>query len=58
MHSEKYYVDALKNLQNVWEPGTSGVDDRYWMEITKEQAEALIDGTINLDDILGGEADG
>lgn len=58
MHSEKYYVDALKNLQNVWESGTSGIDDRYWMEITKEQAEALIDGTINLDDILGREADG
>lgn len=41
-HKEKYYQNILEGMQNTWEPGVTGVDERYWKEITKEQAEALL----------------
>ena len=41
-HKGKYYQDVLEGMQNTWEPGTTGVDERYWKEITKEEAEALL----------------
>ena len=34
-HSEKYWQNMLQGVQNTWEPGAVGVDDRYWKEITK-----------------------
>lgn len=36
-----------------WEPYTGGVDERYWKEITKEQAEGIISGDMTVDDVLG-----
>ena len=42
----KYWLDTLQNMQNTWEPGSPGVDERYWKEIIKEEAEALLGGTI------------
>lgn len=41
-HKGKYYQNILKGMQNTWEPGVTGVDERYWKEITKEEAEALL----------------
>lgn len=41
-HSGKYWQNVLTGMQNTWEPGTTGVDERYWKEITKEEAEALL----------------
>ena len=43
-HSEKYWQNMLQGVQNTWEPGAVGVDDRYWKEITKEEAEKLVSG--------------
>lgn len=52
MHNDKYWINVLSGMQNTWETEGIGVDERYWKEITKEQAEELISGTINVDDIL------
>lgn len=41
-HSGKYWQNVLAGMQNTWEPGVTGVDERYWKEITKEEAEALL----------------
>lgn len=41
-HKGKYYQDVLQGMLNTWEPGSAGVDERYWKEITKEEAEALL----------------
>lgn len=43
-HNGKYYYNMLRDVQNVWEPGSAGVDERYWKEITKEEAEAIVKG--------------
>ena len=40
-HNGKYYQNAL-DIQNTWEPGGEGIDERFWKEITKEEAEKLI----------------
>lgn len=37
-HNGKYYQNAL-DIQNTWEPGGEGIDERFWKEITKEEAE-------------------
>lgn len=41
-HNDKYWQNMLQGVQNTWEPGAVGVDERYWKEITKEEAEAII----------------
>ena len=41
-HNDKYWQNMLQDVQNTWEPGAVGVDERYWKEITKEEAEAII----------------
>lgn len=41
-HNGKYWQNVLRGMQNTWEPGAVGVDERYWKEITKEEAEAII----------------
>lgn len=41
-HNNKYFLNVLEGMQNTWEPETSGVDDRYWKEITEEEAERII----------------
>ena len=43
-HKGKYYKNVLEGMQNTWEPGSAGVDERYWKKITKEEAEALLKG--------------
>lgn len=43
-HNGKYWQNVLSGQQNVWEPESVGVDERYWKEITKEEAESLISG--------------
>lgn len=52
-HSGTYWIDALQGMINTWEPGTPGVDERYWKEITKEQAEGIISGDMTVDEVLG-----
>ena len=42
-HNGKYYQNAL-DIQNTWEPDGEGIDERFWKEITKEEAEKLING--------------
>lgn len=41
-HNGKYYQNTFSGAQNTWEPGTVGVDEYIWKEITKEEAEALL----------------
>ena len=43
-HNGRYFQNVLLGQQNVWEPESAGVDERYWKEITKEEAESLISG--------------
>ena len=38
MHGGRYWVSEYEGAVNVWEPGAAGVDDRYWREITAEEA--------------------
>ena len=48
----EYYVNVLSGMQNTWQPGTAGVDDRYWIKLTAEQAEQYVDSTLTIDDVL------
>lgn len=52
-HNEKYFLDVLQGMQNTWEPESVGVDERYWKEITKEQAEGILDGDMTVEEVLG-----
>lgn len=52
-HNTKCFLDVLQGMQNTWEPESAGVDERYWKEITKEQAEGIISGDMTVDDVLG-----
>ena len=52
-HSEKYWIDTLRGMMNTWEPGSAGIDERYWKEITKEQAEGIISGDMTAEEVLG-----
>lgn len=52
-HSGKYWQNVLSGMQNTWEPGGVGIDERYWKEITKKEAEGIINGDLTVDDILG-----
>ena len=38
LHEGRYYVSEYKGAVNVWEPGAPGIDERYWREITEEEA--------------------
>lgn len=50
-HRGKYYINSLNGVKNVWEPGTDGIDERYWIEITKEDAEAIVSGKKTANDV-------
>lgn len=52
-HNEKYFLNVLQGMQNTWEPESVGVDERYWKEITKEQAEGIVSGDMTVDEVLG-----
>lgn len=52
-HNEKYFLDVLQGMQNTWEPESVGVDERYWKEITKEQAEGILAGDMTVEEVLG-----
>ena len=43
-HNEKYWRNMLQGMKNTWEPGSVGIDDRYWKEISKEEAEGIVSG--------------
>lgn len=51
-HNEKYFLDVLQGMQNTWEPESVGVDERYWKEITKEQAEGILAGDMTVEEVL------
>lgn len=51
-HNTKYWINALKDIMNTWEPGTMGVDERFWKEITKEQAEGILKGELEADEVI------
>ena len=52
-HNGKYFLDVLQGMQNTWEPESAGVDERYWKEITKEQAEGILSEDMTVDEVLG-----
>lgn len=52
-HNEKYFLDVLQGMQNTWGPESVGVDERYWKEITKEQAEGILAGDMTVEEVLG-----
>ena len=39
-------------MMNTWEPGTIGVDERFWKEITKEQAEGILKGELEAGEVI------
>ena len=51
-HNEKYFLDVLQGMQSTWEPESVGVDERYWKEITKEQAEGILAGDMTVEEVL------
>ena len=54
-HGEKYWLDVLEDMQNTWEPGV--VDERYWKEISKEDAEAIVAGKKTPEEVLNPETE-
>lgn len=51
-HNGKYFLDVLQGMQNTWEPESVGVDERYWKEITKEQAEGILSGDMTVEEVV------
>lgn len=51
-YNGKYFLDVLYGMQNTWEPESPGVDERYWKEIAKEEAEAIISESTDTNDKL------
>lgn len=51
-HNGKYFLDVLQGMQNTWEPESAGVDERYWKEITKEQAEGILSGDMTVEEVV------
>ena len=41
-HGGRYWVSEYEGAVNVWEPGAIGVDERYWREISGEEARGLL----------------
>ena len=39
-------------MQNTWEPESAGVDERYWKEIAKEQAEGILSGDMTVEEVV------
>lgn len=36
-HGGVYYKDVLVGQQNVWEPGSPGIDERYWVIVSEDE---------------------
>ena len=49
----KYYISAYRG-QNTWMPGNAGTEG-LWKEISREDAEAVIQGTKTPDQIISGQ---
>lgn len=49
---QKYYIDTFQG-QNTWMPGSMGTEG-LWKEISKEDAEAVIQGTKRPDQVING----
>lgn len=50
---QKYYIDTFQG-QNTWMPGSMGTEG-LWKEISKEDAEAVIQGTKTPDQVINGQ---
>lgn len=50
---QKYYINIFQG-QNTWMPGSMGTEG-LWKEITKEDAEAVIQGTKTPDQVINGQ---
>ena len=50
---QKYYLDTFRG-QNTWMPGSMGTEG-LWKEISKEDAEAVIQGTKTPDQVINGQ---
>ena len=37
LHDGTYYKNVLVGQQNVWEPGSPGIDERYWVIISEDE---------------------
>ena len=51
--NQKYYIDTFQG-QNTWMPGSMGTEG-LWKEISKEDAEAVIQGTKTPDQVISGQ---
>lgn len=51
-HNGKYFLNVLQGMQNTWEPESAGVDERYWKEIAKEQAEGILSGDMTVEEVV------
>lgn len=50
---QKYYISIFQG-QNTWMPGSMGTE-KLWKEISKEDAEAVIQGTKIPDQVINGQ---
>ena len=37
IHNGTYYKNVLVGQQNVWEPGSPGIDDRFWAVVSEDE---------------------
>lgn len=35
-NKDRLWENVLEGMANIWEPGTPGIDERYWIDITEE----------------------
>ena len=52
---QKYYISCYQG-QNTWMPGSMGTEG-LWIEISKEDAEAVIQGAKTPDEVIQGQKD-
>ena len=37
LHNGVYYKNVLSGQQNVWEPGSPGIDERFWIVVPEDE---------------------
>ena len=37
LHNGVYYKNVLSGQQNVWEPGSPGIDERFWIVVSEDE---------------------
>lgn len=44
LHDGVYYKNVLVGQQNVWEPGSPGIDEHYWVVISEDEVLGIGEG--------------